>query len=103
MTLVWESEGIVHCILEHHQGYLYLFTDAAKDGHVVDSHYLLCSPVDCPSNPRIWEVGELIMTSFVSFLFFLWLVNAFSSFVYMSFAPRLIDTCSYLSTVHALL
>ncbi|WRX08111.1 Peptidase S9A [Theobroma cacao] len=55
MTLVWESEGIVHCILEHHQGYLYLFTDAAKDGHVVDSHYLLCSPVDCPSNPRIWE------------------------------------------------
>ncbi|XP_022775236.1 uncharacterized protein LOC111317139 isoform X2 [Durio zibethinus] len=55
MTLVWESEGIVHCILEHHQGYLYLFTDAAKDGQIVDSHYLLRSPVDSSSNPRIWE------------------------------------------------
>lgn len=57
MTLVWESEGIVHCIVEHHQGYLYLFTDAAKDGQVVDSHYILRSPFDSSSNPRNWEVG----------------------------------------------
>ncbi|GLT75252.1 hypothetical protein SLA2020_469880 [Shorea laevis] len=55
MTLVWECEGISHCIVEHHQGYLYLFTDAAKDGQLVDSHYLLCSPVVASSNPRIWE------------------------------------------------
>ncbi|MBA0589251.1 uncharacterized protein LOC105802200 [Gossypium raimondii] len=55
MNLVWESEGIVHCVLEHHQGYLYLFTDAPKDGQIVDSHYLLRSPVDSSSNPRIWE------------------------------------------------
>ncbi|KAE8727145.1 prolyl endopeptidase-like isoform X2 [Hibiscus syriacus] len=55
MALAWESEGIVHCILEHHQGYFYLFTDASKNGQTIDNHYLLRSPVDSSSNPRIWE------------------------------------------------
>ncbi|XP_044469239.1 dipeptidyl aminopeptidase BI isoform X2 [Mangifera indica] len=55
MTLVWECEGLAHCIVEHHQGYLYLFTDAAKDGQVVDYHYLLHSPVEASASPRIWE------------------------------------------------
>ncbi|KAE8697339.1 putative molybdopterin cofactor sulfurase [Hibiscus syriacus] len=55
MTLAWESEGIVHCILKHHQGYFYLFTDAAKNGQTIDNHYLLRSPIDSSSNPRIWE------------------------------------------------
>ncbi|XP_065008918.1 uncharacterized protein LOC135639087 isoform X1 [Musa acuminata AAA Group] len=41
MTLVWECEPHAHCIVEHHQGYLYLFTDAARGGEPVDSHYLL--------------------------------------------------------------
>ncbi|KAF5463876.1 hypothetical protein F2P56_014004 [Juglans regia] len=55
MTLVWECEGLSHCIVEHHQGCLYLFTDAAKQGQSVDYHYLLCSPVDASSSPRKWE------------------------------------------------
>ncbi|XP_012079141.1 protease 2 isoform X2 [Jatropha curcas] len=55
MTLVWECEGQAHCIIEHHQGYLYLFTDAAKEGQLVDHHYLLCSPVSSSSSSRIWE------------------------------------------------
>ncbi|KAG6489567.1 protease 2-like [Zingiber officinale] len=41
MTLVWECEPYVHCIVEHHQGWLYLFTDAARGGEAVDYHYLL--------------------------------------------------------------
>ncbi|POO02693.1 Peptidase S9A, prolyl oligopeptidase [Trema orientale] len=55
LTLVWECEGLAHCILEHHQGLLYLFTDAAKEGQPVDFHYLLRSPVDASTGPRIWE------------------------------------------------
>ncbi|XP_065633941.1 uncharacterized protein LOC112038081 [Quercus suber] len=55
MTLVWECQGLAHCIVEHHQGYLYLFTDATKEGQPVDYHYLLRSPVDASSSPRIWE------------------------------------------------
>lgn len=55
MTLVWECEGQAHCIIEHHQGYLYLFTDAAKDGQVVDYHYLLQTPVEDLSSPMKWE------------------------------------------------
>ncbi|KAG2724594.1 hypothetical protein I3760_01G025300 [Carya illinoinensis] len=55
MTLVWECEGLSHCIVEHHQGCLYLFTDAAKQGQSVDYHYLLRSPVDASSSPRKWE------------------------------------------------
>ncbi|KAG7993799.1 hypothetical protein I3843_01G024000 [Carya illinoinensis] len=55
LTLVWECEGLSHCIVEHHQGCLYLFTDAAKQGQSVDYHYLLRSPVDASSSPRKWE------------------------------------------------
>lgn len=55
LSLVWQCEGIAHCILEHHQGYLFLFTDAAKEGQSVDNHYLLRSPVDSSSSPRRWE------------------------------------------------
>ncbi|TQD85115.1 hypothetical protein C1H46_029399 [Malus baccata] len=33
VNLVWEYNGIAHGILEHHQGFLYLFTDAAKADH----------------------------------------------------------------------
>ncbi|PRQ54936.1 putative oligopeptidase B transcription factor WD40-like family [Rosa chinensis] len=55
LNLVWQCEGIAHCVLEHHQGYLFLFTDAAKGGQSVDNHYLLRSPVDSSSSPRIWE------------------------------------------------
>ena len=58
LTLVWECEAVAHCIVEHHQGYLYLFTDAAKMGQPVDFHYLLRSPVHT-SAPRKWEVSEL--------------------------------------------
>ncbi|KAJ4981174.1 hypothetical protein NE237_032011 [Protea cynaroides] len=54
MTLVWECEAQAHCIVEHHRGYLYLFTDAAKDGKHVDFHYLLRSPVETSSS-RTWE------------------------------------------------
>ncbi|CAN1749170.1 Dipeptidyl aminopeptidase BI [Linum perenne] len=55
MTLVWECDSPVHCVVEHHQGYLYLFTDAPKEGRLVDHHYLLRSPVDASSGPRTWE------------------------------------------------
>ncbi|KAF2295138.1 hypothetical protein GH714_031666 [Hevea brasiliensis] len=55
MTLVWECETLAHCVIEHHQGYLYLFTDAAREGQLVDHHYLLRCPVDSSSSPRKWE------------------------------------------------
>lgn len=55
MNLGWECNGIAHGILEHHRGYLYLFTDAAKADQSVDYHYLLQSPLDSSSSPRIWE------------------------------------------------
>ncbi|KAM1314951.1 hypothetical protein ACFX13_018895 [Malus domestica] len=55
MNLVWECEGIAHGILEHHQGYLYLFTDASKEGQSTNYHFLLRSPLDSSSSPRIWE------------------------------------------------
>ncbi|KAG8384469.1 hypothetical protein BUALT_Bualt04G0121000 [Buddleja alternifolia] len=55
MTLVWECESNAHCIIEHHQGYFYLFTDAAKQGQPVDHHYLLRSPVASSCSPRNWE------------------------------------------------
>ncbi|KAH7846380.1 hypothetical protein Vadar_013341 [Vaccinium darrowii] len=54
LTSVWECEAQAHCIVEHHQGYLYLFTDAAKEGQSVDCHYLIRSPVHT-SFPRKWE------------------------------------------------
>ncbi|KAK3412230.1 hypothetical protein EUGRSUZ_I01019 [Eucalyptus grandis] len=55
MTLVWESKGLCHCIVEHHQGYLFLFTDATKDGKPVENHYLLRSPVNPSNVPATWE------------------------------------------------
>ncbi|XP_021751822.1 uncharacterized protein LOC110717433 [Chenopodium quinoa] len=55
MTLVWEGDPFVHCVVEHHRGYLYLFTDAAKEGQPVDNHYLLRSPVDIAPGNRVWE------------------------------------------------
>lgn len=55
MTLVWECDALAHCIIEHHQGYLYLFTDSPKGSKSVDNHYLLCSSVNDSSNPRKWE------------------------------------------------
>lgn len=54
MMLVWECEAQAHCIVEHHQGHLYLFTDAAKLGQPVDYHYLLRSPAEA-SIQRNWE------------------------------------------------
>ncbi|KAH9620637.1 hypothetical protein KSS87_008673, partial [Heliosperma pusillum] len=55
MTLVWEGVPFVHCVVEHHGGHLYLFTDAARGGQPVDNHYLLCSPVDVASDQRVWQ------------------------------------------------
>ncbi|KAI9089018.1 hypothetical protein K1719_029297 [Acacia pycnantha] len=55
MTLVWECDALAHCIIEHHQGFLYLFTDSAKGGKSADNHYLLRSAVNDFSNPRKWE------------------------------------------------
>ncbi|CAO2830800.1 unnamed protein product [Amaranthus hypochondriacus] len=57
MTLVWEGEPFVHCVVEHHRGYLYLFTDATRKGQPVDEHYVLRSPVDVDvsTNHRVWE------------------------------------------------
>ncbi|KAL5984838.1 hypothetical protein ACLOJK_038674 [Asimina triloba] len=54
MTLIWECESQVHCILEHHRGYFYLFTDAPRGGQPVNSHYLLRCPVEA-SGSRTWE------------------------------------------------
>ncbi|KAL9259667.1 hypothetical protein AKJ16_DCAP05655 [Drosera capensis] len=38
MRLVWEGEAFVHCIVKHHHGYLFLFTDAAEKGQLADNH-----------------------------------------------------------------
>ncbi|XP_078430569.1 prolyl oligopeptidase family protein isoform X2 [Wolffia australiana] len=54
MSLIWESEAKTHCIVEHHRGYLYMFTDAAQAGVPVDSHYLLRCTVE-NSSSRAWE------------------------------------------------
>ncbi|PIA52390.1 hypothetical protein AQUCO_01000335v1, partial [Aquilegia coerulea] len=64
MTLVWECEPQAHCIVEHHQGCLYLFTDAAKGGQPVDSHYLLRCPVE-DSGSRTWEAVFLDESDFI--------------------------------------
>ncbi|KAK9228209.1 hypothetical protein WN944_021158 [Citrus x changshan-huyou] len=55
LTLIWECEGLAHCIVEHHEGFLYLFTDAAKEGQEADNHYLLRCPVDASFPSRTWE------------------------------------------------
>ncbi|KAM0853900.1 hypothetical protein ACQ4PT_050762 [Festuca glaucescens] len=54
MTLVWEGESQVHCIVEHHHGRLYLFTDASREGVRVNSHYLMQSDVESPG-PKSWK------------------------------------------------
>lgn len=54
MKSVWESEPHVHCIIEHHRGYLYLFTDAPRGGVPADSHYLLRCAIE-DSGLRNWE------------------------------------------------
>ncbi|OVA10529.1 Peptidase S9 [Macleaya cordata] len=64
MKLVYECEPHAHCIVEHHRGYLYLFTDAAKEGQPVDFHYLLCCPVEV-SESRNWETIFLDESDFV--------------------------------------
>ncbi|KAL6572892.1 hypothetical protein OROHE_002368 [Orobanche hederae] len=55
MTLVWECDPNAHCIIEHHQGYLYLFTNGALQGQPVDHHYLLRCLVGSSCSPRNWE------------------------------------------------
>lgn len=55
MTLVWECEPHVHCIIEHHQGYLYLFTNAARGDVPVGSHYLLRRVAEA-SGSKNWEI-----------------------------------------------
>lgn len=87
MNLVWECEGIAHGILEHHQGYLYLFTDASKEGQSTDFHILLRSPLDS-SNPRIWEVCGLTL----HYVFFFFLNQSFV-FLFQSFL--LLNVCDY--------
>jgi hypothetical protein len=59
MTLVWEGESQVHCIVEHHHGRLYLFTDASREGVRVNSHYLMQSDVESPG-PKSWKVRVTI-------------------------------------------
>uniref|UniRef100_A0ACD5YEL8 Uncharacterized protein n=1 Tax=Avena sativa TaxID=4498 RepID=A0ACD5YEL8_AVESA len=54
MILVWEGESQVHCIVEHHHGRLYLFTDAAREGVHVNSHYLMQSDAESPG-PKSWK------------------------------------------------
>ncbi|KAI3830371.1 hypothetical protein MKX03_033483 [Papaver bracteatum] len=54
MKLVYECEPHVNCMIEHHRGHLYVFTNAAKDGQPADSHYLLSCTVEA-SGSRKWE------------------------------------------------
>eukprot|EP00252_Welwitschia_mirabilis_P005347 TRINITY_DN15855_c0_g2_i1.p1 TRINITY_DN15855_c0_g2~~TRINITY_DN15855_c0_g2_i1.p1 ORF type:complete len:557 (+),score=106.54 TRINITY_DN15855_c0_g2_i1:85-1671(+) len=52
---VWEGEPKVNCVLEHHHGQFFMFTDAPKYGKPVNSYYLLrtsvarCTPTDWKS------------------------------------------------------
>uniref|UniRef100_A0A7N0ZVI3 Peptidase S9A N-terminal domain-containing protein n=1 Tax=Kalanchoe fedtschenkoi TaxID=63787 RepID=A0A7N0ZVI3_KALFE len=55
MAIVWEGEPHVHCVLEHHQGYLYLFTNASREGKPVDHHYILRKPLEATSDISNWE------------------------------------------------
>jgi len=68
MKLVWECEPHVHCIVEHHRGFLYLFTDAPRGGVPADSHYLLRCAIE-DSGLRIWEVCMMHSTSYVMAIF----------------------------------
>ncbi|KAF9608832.1 hypothetical protein IFM89_011870 [Coptis chinensis] len=64
MTLVWECEPQAHCIVEHYHGCLYLFTDAAKEGQSVDTHYLLRCPVETSGSTK-WETVFLDECDFI--------------------------------------
>lgn len=86
LKLVWECDALAHCTIEHHRGYLYLFTDAPKGGRSVECHYLLCSPVDL-SSTRKWEVVWNITFFFLSMVD---LFHFFPSFYIIS------KTCVYL-------
>lgn len=66
MTLVWECNEFADCVIEHHQGCLYLFTDAAKEGVSPDSYYLLRSNVEVMGS-RTWEV--CIYSPYSKFIF----------------------------------
>lgn len=100
MTLVWEGESQVHCIVEHHRGHLYLFTDAAREGVPVDSHYLMQSVVES-SGPNSWKVKKL----FVSYAMLILSEPLFSTYtsavplwlLYRSTSPKtnilLVNTC----------
>jgi len=66
MTLVWEGESQVHCIVEHHRGHLFLFTDAAREGVPVDSHYVMQSVVES-SGPNSWKVQIIRLLCYVDF------------------------------------
>jgi hypothetical protein len=66
MTLVWEGESQVHCIVEHHRGHLYLFTDAAREGVPVDAHYIMQSVVES-SGPNSWKVQIIHLLCYVDF------------------------------------
>jgi hypothetical protein len=68
MTLVWEGESQVHCIVEHHRGRLYLFTDAAREGVPVDSHYLVQSDVEC-AGPKSWKVQITHLNCYVDIFY----------------------------------
>ena len=67
MKLAWEGESQVHCIVEHHRGHLYLFTDAAREGVPVDSHYLMQSDVESPG-PKSWKVLNKLPAMLCCFL-----------------------------------
>ncbi|RVW57620.1 Protease 2 [Vitis vinifera] len=61
MTLVWECGGQAHCIVEHHQGCLYLFTDAAKEGQpsvFIDDPDLIIEDVDFNDTHMVFIVRE---------------------------------------------
>ncbi|EPS68394.1 hypothetical protein M569_06374 [Genlisea aurea] len=57
MKLVWEGEPNVHCIIEHHQGFLYLFTNASLRGQSLDHYYLLRSRTVPSCGERKWEIA----------------------------------------------
>ncbi|KAL4572582.1 hypothetical protein LXL04_019362 [Taraxacum kok-saghyz] len=55
LTLIWECEPCAHCIIEHHQGYLYLFTNADRNGQSVNYHYILRSRLHSCNSKKVGE------------------------------------------------
>lgn len=82
MTVVWECEACAHCIIEHHHGYLYLFTNADRVGQSVDYHYLLRSPLHT-SGPRKWEVSLVHLFEYEAFCYFIFLFSVTFTFCRM--------------------